>query len=78
MRFDVAADSDPTTMTTGTHRDGETTFQNLRVDAVITTDGTDEQVAQPARETERRRPGVAAVRPGRGVDHQHLDEGPRS
>jgi uncharacterized OsmC-like protein len=56
VRFDVAADFNPTTMTTGTHRDGETTFQNLRVDAVITTDGTDEQVAQLARETERRCP----------------------
>ncbi|WP_226352004.1 MULTISPECIES: OsmC family protein [unclassified Pseudonocardia] len=56
VRFDVAADFNPTTMTTGTHRDGETTFQNLRIDAVITTDGTDEQVAQLARETERRCP----------------------
>lgn len=56
VRFDVAADFNPTTMTTGTQRDGETTFQNLRIDAVITTDGTDEQVAQLARETERRCP----------------------
>lgn len=56
VRFDVAADFNPTTMTTGTHRDSETTFQNLRIDAVITTDGTDEQVAQLARETERRCP----------------------
>ncbi len=56
VRFDVAADFNPTTMTIGTHRDGETTFQNLRIDAVITTDGTDEQVAQLARETERRCP----------------------
>ncbi len=56
VRFAVAADFNPTTMTTGTHRDGETTFQNLRGDAVITTDGTDEQVAQLARETERRCP----------------------
>ncbi|MEU9821002.1 OsmC family protein [Pseudonocardia alni] len=56
VRFDVAADFNPTTMTTGTHRDGETTFQNLRVDAVISTNGTDEQVAQLARETERRCP----------------------
>jgi putative redox protein len=56
VRFDVAADFNPTTMTTGTHRDGETTFQNLRIDAVITTDGTEEQVAQLARETERRCP----------------------
>ncbi|KAA1031033.1 hypothetical protein Ae406Ps2_5796c [Pseudonocardia sp. Ae406_Ps2] len=56
VRFDVAADFNPTTMTTGTHRDGETTFQNLRIDAVITTDGTDEQVAQLASETERRCP----------------------
>ncbi|OLM30538.1 hypothetical protein Ae717Ps2_1433c [Pseudonocardia sp. Ae717_Ps2] len=56
VRFDVAADFNPTTMTTGTHRDGETTFQNLRIDAVITTGGTDEQVAQLASETERRCP----------------------
>ncbi|ALE84589.1 OsmC family protein [Pseudonocardia sp. HH130629-09] len=56
VRFDLAADFNPTTMTTGTHRDGETTFQNLRIDAVITTDGTEEQVAQLARETERRCP----------------------
>lgn len=56
VRFDVAADFNPTTMTTGTHRDGETTFQNLRIDAVITTDGTEEQVAQLARETEHRCP----------------------
>ncbi|ALE81190.1 MULTISPECIES: OsmC family protein [unclassified Pseudonocardia] len=56
VRFDVAADFNPTTMTAGTHREGETTFQNLRIDAVIATDGTEEQVAELARETERRCP----------------------
>ncbi|MFP5072455.1 OsmC family protein [Pseudonocardia nantongensis] len=56
VRFDVAADFNPTTMTTGTHRDGETTFQNLRIDAVIRSDATDEQLQELARETERRCP----------------------
>ncbi len=56
VRFDVAADFNPTTMTTGTDRPGETTFQNLRIDAQIRTDGTDEQVAELGRETERRCP----------------------
>lgn len=56
VRFDVAADFNPTTMTTGTDRPGETTFQNLRIDARIKTDGSDEQIATLAEETERRCP----------------------
>ncbi|MBN9738433.1 MULTISPECIES: OsmC family protein [unclassified Pseudonocardia] len=56
VRFDVAADFNPTTMTTGTHRDGETTFQNLRVDARIASDATDDQLQRLAEETERRCP----------------------
>ncbi|MET0190937.1 putative OsmC-like protein [Pseudonocardia sediminis] len=56
VKFDVAADFNPTTMTTGTDRPGETTFQNLRIDAQIRTDATDEQLAKLAEETERRCP----------------------
>ncbi|OLR95139.1 OsmC family protein [Actinokineospora bangkokensis] len=56
VHIDVAADFNPTTMTTGQHREGETTFQNLRVDAVVTTDATDEQVATLGAETARRCP----------------------
>lgn len=39
VRFDVAADFDPTTMTTGQDR-GDATFQNLRITAEITTDAS--------------------------------------
>lgn len=56
VEFDVSADFNPTTMTTGTHRDGETTFQNLRVDARITTDASPEQFQTLQAETERRCP----------------------
>lgn len=56
VKFDVVADFNPTTMTTGTHREGETTFQNLRITAEIATDATDEQLETLHRETERRCP----------------------
>lgn len=56
VRFDVAADFNPTTMTTGTDRPGETTFQNLRITAEIRSDATDEQLATLREETERRCP----------------------
>ena len=56
VRFDVAGDFNPTTMTTGTHREGETTFQNVRIDAVITTDATPEQFRKLEIETARRCP----------------------
>lgn len=56
VRFDVVADFNPTTMTTGRHLEGETTFQNLRITAEIVTDATDEQFATLHSETERRCP----------------------
>lgn len=56
VRFDVVADFNPTTMTTGTHREGETTFQNLRITAEIATDATAEQFETLHAETERRCP----------------------
>lgn len=56
VSFDVTADFNPTTMTTGTHREGETTFQNLKVVATIATDADDEQFATLQSETERRCP----------------------
>lgn len=56
VRFDVAADFNPTTMTTGTHREGETTFQNLRVTAEITTDASPEQFEKLREDTVRRCP----------------------
>lgn len=55
-RFEVAADFNPTTMTTGTHRHGETTFQNLRISAEVTTDASAEQFETLRKETERRCP----------------------
>lgn len=56
VKFDVTADFNPTTMTTGTYREGETTFQNLKVVATISTDADAEQFATLQSETERRCP----------------------
>ena len=56
VSFRVEADFNPTTMTTGAHREGETTFQNLRVTAEVATDATPEQFETLRTETERRCP----------------------
>lgn len=55
VRFDVAADFDPTTMTTG--RDSaDATFQNLRITAEITTDAPADVVERLRDEVARRCP----------------------
>ena len=56
VTFRVEADFNPTTMTTGTVREGETTFQNVRVTADVVTDATDEQLETLRTETDRRCP----------------------
>lgn len=55
VRIDVAADFDPTTMTTG--RDTpDATFQNLRITAEVTTDATADQFDRLRDEVARRCP----------------------
>lgn len=56
VQFRVEADFNPTTMTTGAHREGQTTFQNLRVTAEISSDATPEQFQRLQDETDRRCP----------------------
>ncbi|MGI8415868.1 MAG: OsmC family protein [Nakamurella sp.] len=58
VSFRVEADFNPTTMTTGAHREGETTFQNLRVTAELATDATPEQFETLRTETERSCPVI--------------------
>jgi putative redox protein len=55
VRFDVAADFDPTVMATGKGRT-DATFQDLRISAEITTDATADQFATLRDETARRCP----------------------
>jgi uncharacterized OsmC-like protein len=56
VKFDVSADLDPTTLASGQHVEGGTTFQNLKVVATIATDADAEQFATLQSETERRCP----------------------
>ncbi|MEO3938796.1 OsmC family protein [Dermatophilaceae bacterium Soc4.6] len=56
VSFRVEADFNPTTMTTGVHREGETTFQNVRITAEVVTHASDEQVQVLKTETTRRCP----------------------
>ncbi len=56
VTFRVEADFNPTTMTTGAHREGETTFQNVRVTAEVLSDATDDQLEALRTETDRRCP----------------------
>ncbi|MGQ0577103.1 MAG: OsmC family protein [Pseudonocardia sp.] len=55
VRFDVSADLDPTTMTTG-RTSAEPTFQDLRIAAQITTDATADQFEILREEVARRCP----------------------
>lgn len=55
VRFDVEADFDPTTMTTG-GASPDATFQDLRITAEITTDATADAVATLRDEVARRCP----------------------
>lgn len=54
-RFDVSADFNPTTMTTGRDSD-DATFQNLRINAEITTDAPADQFDRLRDEVARRCP----------------------
>ena len=55
VRFDVAADFDPTTMTTG-RESADATFQDLRIAAEITTDAPADQFDRLRDEVARRCP----------------------
>ncbi len=55
VRFDVSADFDPTTMTTG-RESADATFQNLQITAEITTDAAADQFDRLRDETVRRCP----------------------
>ena len=77
MAIDVAADFDPTTMTTG--RDSaDATFQNLRITARITSDASEDQLARLRDEVARRCPvSVLFARAGVAVtnDWTRADRG---
>lgn len=56
VSFRVEAGFNPTTMTTGVHREGETTVQDVRVTAQVVTHASQEEVDRLRIETTRRCP----------------------
>ena len=70
VAIDVAADFDPTTMTTG-RESADATFQDLRITAEITTDATAEQFERLRDEVARRCPvSVLFARAGVAITNE--------